>query len=686
MGREPSSGAWVDLGRMVRRMAAPATAALVLLGLALGVAVDRLRAPVRESAFAVSLPSLACPAPFPTRPDPELRVPGSLVAGFRSDDTSAPPPLRDTYLHCRFSPAGDRTEAACAVRGPDAALARRIADMAKADLAVRGSPLAIELANVRLIVTCGPDYFARLVSAPPASPDPKTRRPETQELLAARDPLLGDARPLPSSPQAPPARSGRGPLFGALVGAVAAALAAAWRSRLPERPALGSLGANWPASVALAGLMLTAGMDKALVLELGRFNARAGQLCALALLAAVVAERRRLRRALAAPAPAVLTGLAYLGLCAASAMGSDYPTKSAAYLTWASFDLVVVLLGVFGYAASRERLDFALRWWVGGMALATAMGAFQIGMWLTGRPAPLLSSDTAGFPRVNGFNYEPAYFALYLLPGALMLMSRFVLLGPRAVKSGLLALALLSAIALSTSRSGWVGIGLGLSLLAARAGARLGRKALGRFAVAAAALGAALCLVLLAWPGMRANAAKMAHMAFDLHEATSTGPRMETMRQALVLVSRSPALGVGFGGYGAYVLAHPELPNFAPPDAKSLVTTNLYLEIASETGLLGLGAALAMLAALLRPVWRAARAQRGGPPDATQAAAEGLLIACMVVFAVLFQFNQTLWRLDVWVLLSLSFSVGLLPSQSAASAPVPEGEAAPRDGSGPAAA
>ena len=79
---------------------------------------------------------------------------------------------------------------------------------------------------------------------------------------------------------------------------------------------------------------------------------------------------------------------------------------------------------------------------------------------------------------------------------------------------------------------------------------------------------------------------------------------------------------------------------------------NLYLEIAAETGALGLFAALALLWTILAPLWRRKRA---AGEDGT---ADGLLLASLVVMLVMFQFNQTLWRLDIWILLALSFAAG----------------------------
>jgi hypothetical protein len=666
---ERPAPASIDLARAARHLVRPASAGLLILGALAGLVADRARPTLHARAFAMSLPAVKCPPPFTILPFEQLRLPAGLLEGYRTHDSAIPAPLRDTYLDCRLKPDGDRSLVTCAVRGPEASLVEEIARAAESVVTSPKSALAMEMAHYRLIGTCGPDYFARLVRVPPGSTNPRAGSRLTPELLAAEVPLLSDTRLLPAPPAAPPLHPGQGALLGLVLGALLAVFAAALRAREQAPPPACAAPPSHFATAALLGLMLTASMDKALAFQLGGFTIRAAQFFALALFIAVLVERRRLGRALALPAVPLLGAIGYLCVCAASALPSDNPLKSAGYLAWASFDVFGVLVGLACFACTQERLETALRGWWAGMALAAAMGAFQIIAWLLGYEAPLITTDIGGFPRINGFNYEPSYYALYLLPGALVLLTRFAHLGARAKASGLLAGALLLAVALSTSRSGWLGIAVGLCLLSLRACARLGRKAARRLGLAGAGLAAALALVLLAWPAMRANVAKMARMGMNVREVTSSGPRLESMRQAGVLFSRYPVLGVGFGNYGAYVLSHPELPNILPTSAKALVTTNLYLEIASETGATGLLASLTMLLLLLRPLWRSTRARPGELPDRLSATREGLLLAALVTFLVLYQFSQTLWRLDVWVLLAIGLAAALLPTPSSGEPP-----------------
>jgi hypothetical protein len=667
-GTRPSKMS-IDLREAARFSLRPLSAALIVAGMTAGLAAERLRPPQHQRSFALSAPSVICPKPLQDPPAArELRLPASILEGYAPTDASAPPPLRDTLVGCREEAGGaGRATLVCAVRGPDADRVAAVAQAAQEAIVRRESSFATELADLRIIQSCGLEHYSRLVRAPPGSTNPKSTRPMTPAVLAARAPLLGDARPLPPPPETPPPRRSGGVLIGALAGALLAALAAGWRARAPAPPAREALPPSRLGALALAGLMLTAGMDNALSFHFDRFTVRTGQLFALLLLAAAVAERRRLGRALAVEAEPFLAALGYLCVCAVSALQSDYPAKSAGYLAWASFDLLVVFVGIRLHAGAPGRLESALRWWWGGMALGASMGFLQIIAWRLGFKPPLVTMDNLGFPRINGFNYEPSYFALYLVPGALALLTRFTALGRRAQRSAWLAGFLILAVALSTSRSGWIGLGIGLSALLLRAGLRLGPEAAKRLALPVGAVSALGALVLASWPALRTTAFNMARMGIDVHEVTSAGPRIEAMRQAFVLFTRAPLLGVGFGNYGAYVLAHPELPNLLPLDAKALVTTNLYLEIASETGVIGLCAASAALFLFLRPLWRRIRERGPAALDVHAATAEGLLLASLVVFLVLFQFSQTLWRLDIWVLLSLGITAASGETRSARS-------------------
>src|SRR3990172_3262283 len=215
MDRERPNPASIDLRRAARLLSSASSAALVLLGLLSGLAADRLRPSLQQRTFAASLPKVVCREPVDALPPPaELRLPAGVLAGYRPADASVPPPLRDIYVGCRLRPQGERSIATCAVRGTDAAGVEAIAQAAQAEIGLAQSSFAIELSDLRIIESCGLGYFTKLVSAPKGSTNPKSGRHATPAVLAARAPLLGDARPLPTPPEAAVPRTTRGALIG----------------------------------------------------------------------------------------------------------------------------------------------------------------------------------------------------------------------------------------------------------------------------------------------------------------------------------------------------------------------------------------------------------------------------------------------------------------------------------------
>jgi O-antigen ligase len=341
--------------------------------------------------------------------------------------------------------------------------------------------------------------------------------------------------------------------------------------------------------------------------------------------------------------------------------------KSIGYLAWATFDIVVVWWGLILWINNQTRLRHAFLFWGCGMAIDAAMGAFQWCCWLFGYFPPLAYSDGYGFPRINGFSYEPSYYALYLVPGAIFFLTRFAFLGRSAWRSGLASVALALLSMLSTSRSGWLGLAVGVTALGIIVVKNKGFIHVRSLALPLAGVIILFSTFLLAIPSTRERIVRLSSMAFNPLEKTSSQPRLKGMQQAWQMFSDHPWLGVGFGNYGAYVLTHPQLQfsspapsgiTSGPQQAHAVVTSNLYLELAAESGILGLSAALIMIAVLVLPLLRPKTNQfENLLPDELlewEATRWGLLLAGMVVFGVLFQFSQTLWRLDIWSFLALS--------------------------------
>ncbi len=417
------------------------------------------------------------------------------------------------------------------------------------------------------------------------------------------------------------------------------------------------------ATIGIAGLFLTSSMDTFLVWNTGPFTLRFGQLCALILFMAAITHHLRLHEPLCFPYWQFFAAFAYLFMACISALWTQNLVKSIGYLAWAVFDIVVVWWGLILWITNRTRLRQAFLFWGCGMAIDAAMGAFQWCCWLFGYFPPLAYSDGYGFPRINGFSYEPSYYALYLVPGAIFFLTRFAFLGRSAWRSALASVALALLSMLSTSRSGWLGLAVGVIALGIIVAKTKGFDYVKSLALPLAGVIILFSTFLLAIPSTRERVVRLSSMAFNPLEKTSSQPRLKGMQQAWQMFSDHPWLGVGFGNYGAYVLAHPELQfpspvSSDPQQAHELVTSNLYLELAAESGILGLSAALLMIAVLVLPLLRSKtnRFVNLLPDDLLEweATRWGLLLASMVVFGVLFQFSQTLWRLDIWSFLALS--------------------------------
>jgi O-antigen ligase len=112
---------------------------------------------------------------------------------------------------------------------------------------------------------------------------------------------------------------------------------------------------------------------------------------------------------------------------------------------------------------------------------------------------------------------------------------------------------------------------------------------------------------------------------------------------------------VGPGQFGGALLASPELWERPIPlemqDADRLVAFNLYLETAVEGGLVGLGLTGAAVVAVVVRAWR-----RRGRTVAGRMA-EAVLWPLLLTFGVMYQFNQTLWRTEVWCLWGVAWAL-----------------------------
>jgi hypothetical protein len=137
---------------------------------------------------------------------------------------------------------------------------------------------------------------------------------------------------------------------------------------------------------------------------------------------------------------------------------TDFWPKSLGYCFWLLLDLTLVFSLVQLFSDDRRSLRTLLRWYLYSFGIVAAFGIVQFLLPLAGLPAPFVVEwwIFGRVARVNGFSYEPSYYASYLLIGfvlvAALRRSQLRILHP-SVMRGIYWLTG-AAIVLSSSRMG----------------------------------------------------------------------------------------------------------------------------------------------------------------------------------------------------------------------------------------
>jgi len=406
-------------------------------------------------------------------------------------------------------------------------------------------------------------------------------------------------------------------------------------------------------------LLALAVPDLVATVEVGRFTLRAAQLVAAGTALGVAVELRQ-RGALLSTLRRIPIALwcfvAFIALALArlALLGAPNPVKGYAYAGWGLFVALAIAGSLFVVLDTRPRLARALAVFTGAIALLALFGLLQWSIGVLGGSPPLLAQWVGSMPRINGLSYEPSYFAFSTAIGCALALC--ALLGSASFLAPALAAAAAAltacALLLSSSRSGWIGLALLALLVVVLAVVR--RRQLRRSQWIG--LGAVLASLVLAGALMvtmhPADYAEMANRAMDVSEPTSSKPRLEGVWQALSMFRARPLLGAGLGQFGGTLSAE-QARDLPVQQIDQIVTFNLYIELLAENGLLGCALVVCGLMLCARGAWRSWR-QRD-PELATMALA--VLVAGGLAFAVMYQFNQTLFRTEVWCVLGLALAL-----------------------------
>lgn len=340
---------------------------------------------------------------------------------------------------------------------------------------------------------------------------------------------------------------------------------------------------------------------------------------------------------------------------------SDFWQKSLGYCLWLALNIALVCSFVQLFSRNSRLFALLVRWYVYSFGLVAAFGLVQFSLPLVGYTDIFVTQwwIKDQLPRVNGFSYEPSYFASYLLIG-------FVLTGGLdrqrtnvLKRKRLLAIRYTTAVAIvvSSSRMGIVFMLLDIVFTSAGPWAsfiiQLGQKRLQRQTIRRL-LPSLLCLGLIFGLGAEATLALEDKPAILLMLLNGTGisdtaahsvvQRADALEDTLQVFADNPVFGRSLGGVSSAIADLHGEHIASIEDSKLFEGMNVFAEVLAASGIVGVVPFVIFVVETIRRPLRLA--VNAAPADRALLRA---LVRSLVAAWVVLQFNQNMLRPYLWV-------------------------------------
>ncbi|GEM_PF-2477678 len=330
---------------------------------------------------------------------------------------------------------------------------------------------------------------------------------------------------------------------------------------------------------------------------------------------------------------------------------SSFPLFSAEYAGWLLFNVALVFATVQLFHLAE--LTALMRWYVLSFLGPALFGLLQFMAPVFGIPVPLTRQwwIPGVFARINGFSYEPSYFAMYLATG--WVMSAYLLRHPvRWISRRLLKFCFLvegAALMLSGARTAWLLFGvwflqfplrLAAKLLTGRVHVRSLRITLGGLTIAV--LGALLVVRLIGVDNIAIVFRGTGLLGQDA--SWSFAQRANMLMDTFQAFWNSPLIGRSLGGVNVAVA---ELHGYKPEtfeEASKLFTgLGAFLEVLAASGAVGVIPFLIYWSLLM---WKPWVARTILPPN--ERSTMLALVVSLAMATVILQVNQNVLRPYLW--------------------------------------
>jgi hypothetical protein len=361
--------------------------------------------------------------------------------------------------------------------------------------------------------------------------------------------------------------------------------------------------------------------------------------------------------------------VAWWGVQLAFVPVAEFWQKSFAYCIWLAVDIALSFALVNLFAGDRGRLQLLLNLYLASYVFVAGFGIVQFVLPIAGGPALLVEQWwlPGRVPRVNGFSYEPSYFATYLIMGLVCIGSlrRSGIAEFRSKAWTVTYLLILLALMICFSRMGVIFAFFELSIapltrlwkIVKHPGLLLGFRLSGWKMLTASTV------LLIAYSAVGGTVG----WVFDEHETVeilmsgtgllgtashSVDEREDRLHGTLLTIANHPWMGQSLGGITESIAGFNGLwpQNFE--EAKIYEGQSVFAEVVAASGMIGSIPFLCFLTVTIVAPLRLAK--RSSPLYAAWLRA--LVLALIFEWAIL-QLNQNILRLYLWVHIALLATV-----------------------------
>lgn len=335
---------------------------------------------------------------------------------------------------------------------------------------------------------------------------------------------------------------------------------------------------------------------------------------------------------------------------------AENPERSSLVLIFIGFTALASLL-VPNLLTSEKRLRRLVTIILVSATLVSLFGLYQFFGDFLGLPTTLTglrtlyTKDILGFPRIQSTALEPLYFANYLLIPIALALVLFLSRESKIKNLWLIALIALTIVnlVLTVSRGGYLALAGALIVIAVFYLKKL--LTIKKITILLAVLVLVWLVVTraLGFQGEALNLETFKNHVSNVFYGASYQERVETLTQANLAFLKNPLIGIGVGGFGPFMAAH---PYYQPTDGWPIVN-NEFVEILAETGLLGL---LSFIIILLVLFFRSLKAVQQCQNQYLKAIMIALL-AAFIGIIIQYQTFSTLYVLHIWFLFGLMIAV-----------------------------